>query len=114
VLIENGLRRGRLGGQLQLHGHRLHGAWIEIGLNASHMVGPHNVLFEGNYGFNAGSGYTWPWVDPGERRNYTYCRPWRATTPGRHSRSPEPLRVGWLAPQALASTGALAALPARQ
>jgi hypothetical protein len=27
-------------------------AWIEIGLNASHMVGPHHVLFEGNYGFN--------------------------------------------------------------
>jgi len=31
------------------------GAWIEIGLNASHMVGPHHVLFEGNYGFNADS-----------------------------------------------------------
>jgi hypothetical protein len=26
--------------------------WIESGLNASHMVGPHHVLFEGNYGFN--------------------------------------------------------------
>jgi hypothetical protein len=26
--------------------------WIEIGLNASHMVGSHHVLFEGNYGFN--------------------------------------------------------------
>ena len=25
------------------------GAWIEIGLNASHMVGSHHVLFEGNY-----------------------------------------------------------------
>jgi hypothetical protein len=31
------------------------GSWIEIGLNASHMVGPHHVLFEGNYGFNADS-----------------------------------------------------------
>jgi hypothetical protein len=31
------------------------GAWIEAGLNASHMVGPHHVLFEGNYGFNADS-----------------------------------------------------------
>jgi hypothetical protein len=31
------------------------GAWIEIGLNASHMVGPHHVLFEGNYAFNADS-----------------------------------------------------------
>jgi hypothetical protein len=27
--------------------------WVEIGLNASHMVGPHHVLFEGNYCFNA-------------------------------------------------------------
>jgi len=27
-------------------------SWVEIGLNASHMVGPHHVLFEGNYGFN--------------------------------------------------------------
>jgi hypothetical protein len=26
--------------------------WQEIGLNASHMVGSHHVLFEGNYGFN--------------------------------------------------------------
>jgi hypothetical protein len=34
------------------------GAWIEIGLNASHMVGPHHVLFEGNYGFNADSDKT--------------------------------------------------------
>jgi hypothetical protein len=29
------------------------GGWIETGLNASHMVGPHHVLFEGNYGQNA-------------------------------------------------------------
>ena len=34
------------------------GAWIEIGLNASHMVGPHHVLFEGNHGFNADSDKT--------------------------------------------------------
>ena len=27
-------------------------AWIEHGLNASHMVGSHHVLFEGNYSFN--------------------------------------------------------------
>jgi hypothetical protein len=27
-------------------------AWIEVGLNASHMAGSHHVLFEGNYGFN--------------------------------------------------------------
>src|SRR5260370_40226313 len=27
-------------------------SWVESGLNASHMGGPHHVLFEGNYGFN--------------------------------------------------------------
>ena len=32
--------------------------WIEAGLNASHMVGPHHVLFEGNYGFNFDSDKT--------------------------------------------------------
>jgi hypothetical protein len=32
--------------------------WIECGLNASHMVGPHHVLFEGNYGFNWDSDVT--------------------------------------------------------
>lgn len=32
--------------------------WIEIGLNASHMVGSHHVLFEGNYGFNWDSDHT--------------------------------------------------------
>jgi hypothetical protein len=34
------------------------GAWIEIGLNASHMVGSHHVLFEGNYAFNADNDQT--------------------------------------------------------
>ena len=29
--------------------------WVETGLNASHMAGPHHVLFEGNYSFNADS-----------------------------------------------------------
>ena len=32
--------------------------WIEAGLNASHMVGSHHVLFEGNYGFNWESDHT--------------------------------------------------------
>lgn len=32
--------------------------WVEVGVNASHMAGPHHVLFEGNYSFNAGSDYT--------------------------------------------------------
>jgi hypothetical protein len=30
-------------------------AWIEVGLNASHMVGSHMVLFEGNQSFNIDS-----------------------------------------------------------
>jgi hypothetical protein len=34
------------------------GPWIEIGLNASHMVGAHHVLFEGNYAFNWDSDHT--------------------------------------------------------
>ena len=34
------------------------GAWVETGLNASHMVGSHHVLFEGNYGQNADSDNT--------------------------------------------------------
>jgi hypothetical protein len=33
-------------------------AWQEIGLNASHMAGPHHVLIEGNYSFNMDSDYT--------------------------------------------------------
>jgi hypothetical protein len=32
--------------------------WIEVGVNASHMVGPHHVLSEGNYGFNFDSDKT--------------------------------------------------------
>lgn len=34
------------------------GAWIEVGLNASHMVGSHHVLFEGNDSHNADSDKT--------------------------------------------------------
>lgn len=34
------------------------GGWIEVGLNASHMVGSHHVLFEGNYAQNADSDQT--------------------------------------------------------
>jgi hypothetical protein len=33
-------------------------AWIEVGLNASHMVGSHMVLFEGNQSFNIDSDTT--------------------------------------------------------
>jgi hypothetical protein len=32
--------------------------WLEIGLNGSHMVGSHHMLFEGNYGFNMDSDST--------------------------------------------------------
>ena len=32
--------------------------WVEVGLNASHMAGPHHVLFEGNYSPNADNDYT--------------------------------------------------------
>ena len=39
-------------------GYILNSGWIEVGLNASHMVGPHHVLFEGNYGFNFDSDKT--------------------------------------------------------
>lgn len=34
------------------------GSWIETGVNASHMVGSHHVLFEGNYSHNAESDNT--------------------------------------------------------
>jgi len=32
--------------------------WVEIGLNGSHMVGSHHMLFEGNYSFNTDSDQT--------------------------------------------------------
>src|SRR5260370_23687788 len=32
--------------------------WVEVGLNASHMVGGHHVLFEGNQSFNTDSDQT--------------------------------------------------------
>ena len=33
-------------------------SWVEVGLNASHMAGPHHVLFEGNYAPNIDSDFT--------------------------------------------------------
>jgi hypothetical protein len=33
--------------------------WMEVGLNGSHMVGSHHVLFEGNQSFNYDSDDTW-------------------------------------------------------
>lgn len=33
-------------------------SWVEIGLNGSHLVGSHNILFEGNWSWNADSDNT--------------------------------------------------------
>jgi hypothetical protein len=49
VVAYNYMDDGFVGGQ---------GGWQEIGLNASHMVGSHHVLFEGNYAFNIDSDTT--------------------------------------------------------
>jgi hypothetical protein len=45
--------------------------WIEIGINASHMVGSHHVLFEGNQSFNIDSDAT-----HGNSTYHTYFRNW--------------------------------------
>lgn len=45
--------------------------WVEVGANASHMVGPHHVLFEGNLAFNADSDYT-----HGNTTHVTHFRNW--------------------------------------
>jgi hypothetical protein len=45
--------------------------WIEVGLNASHMVGSHHVLFEGNDAFNFDSDKT-----HGSATSHTVFRNW--------------------------------------
>jgi hypothetical protein len=50
-------------------------SWIEIGLNASHMVGAHHVLFEGNQSFNMDSDDT-----HGNSTYMVYFRNWTTTT----------------------------------
>ncbi len=45
--------------------------WVEVGLNASHMAGPHHVLFEGNYSPNLDSDYT-----HGNAVDLTFFRNW--------------------------------------
>jgi hypothetical protein len=45
--------------------------WVEIGLNASHLVGSHHVLFEGNWGFNIDSDQT-----HGNSIYHTFFRNW--------------------------------------
>lgn len=47
------------------------GDWVEVGCNASHLVGPHHVLFEGNMSFNADSDYT-----HGNTTHVTHFRNW--------------------------------------
>jgi len=54
------------------------GGWQEIGLNASHMVGSHHVLFEGNYAFNMDSDTT--------HGNSIYITYFRNYAPGYRSR----------------------------
>src|SRR5262249_8667636 len=46
-------------------------AWVEVGINASHMAGPHHVLFEGNYSQNIDSDYT-----HGNAIDLTFFRNW--------------------------------------
>ena len=43
--------------------------WMEIGVNGSHMVGCHHMLFEGNYGFNGDNDKT-----HGNSNTHTYFR----------------------------------------
>jgi hypothetical protein len=45
--------------------------WVEVGINASHMAGPHHMLFEGNYSPNADSDYT-----HGNATDLTFFRNW--------------------------------------
>ena len=49
--------------------------WVEVGINASHMAGPHHVLFEGNYSFDADSDYT-----HGNAIYLTFFRNWLSGT----------------------------------
>jgi hypothetical protein len=46
VVAYNYMDDGYIGGQE---------SWVEIGVNGSHMVGSHHMLFEGNYAFNMDS-----------------------------------------------------------
>jgi hypothetical protein len=46
-------------------------SWIEVGLNASHMLGSHHVLFEGNQSFNIDSDTT-----HGNSTFHTFFRNW--------------------------------------
>ena len=47
------------------------GGWVEIGVNGSHMVGSHHMLFEGNWAFNGDSDTT-----HGNAIYHTFFRNW--------------------------------------
>lgn len=49
----------------------LQDCWVEVGANASHFVGPHHVLFEGNWSWNADSDFT-----HGNTIHVTHFRNW--------------------------------------
>jgi hypothetical protein len=49
------LCRRRICRRLQLYGRDGQEYWLEIGVNGSHMVGSHHMLFEGNHSFNLDS-----------------------------------------------------------
>jgi hypothetical protein len=52
-------------------------SWMEIGANASHMVGPHHVLFEGNWAFN--------WDSDKTHGNSIYMTVFRNYLPGKRT-----------------------------
>ena len=58
------------------------GAWIESGINGSHMVGPHHMLFEGNYTFSGDSDNT-----HGSSIYHTFFRNYLAGIEGNFCRS---------------------------
>jgi hypothetical protein len=63
--------------------------WQEIGLNGSHMVGSHHILFEGNYGFNMDSDDT-----HGNAVYHTFFRNWAS---GYRASFTEPQVLGGIA-----------------
>jgi hypothetical protein len=71
VLVARGAGAGSVIGYNYLDDGRIgsNPAWQEIGLGASHYVGPHHVLFEGNWAFNADNDKT-----HGNSNTHTYFR----------------------------------------
>jgi len=61
--------------------------WVEVGLNASHMAGPHHVLFEGNYSQNFDSDYT--------HGNAVYLTVFRNWLSGKRHSFPDTVALGY-------------------